>query len=771
MNPESDLQGELVRPVTVPAPVFAAERNNLALPVPLLQTGLAQPAATPALSATSILRALHRRQLLALGMAILATGICGPAAWFLVPPAKFKAQALLQLSAQAPKVLFATVDTEWNQDYKRYQTTQQALVLSRLVLNAALKDLSKVRLIRAQVDPIAWLQANVKVEFMTTSELMEISLSGDDAEESALIVNAVKKAYIDEVVNVDLKHRTDRHNQLKKLKVQYAAWLQERRDTLKKLAQSVGSDDRQTIAYGQQIAMDHQQRVRLELVDVQSQKRKAQARLKVQRPEEPREDTSAPSFSEAEINAWIDREPTVARLMATLEQEEQKLNLAGGQVYANARKPSADPALRHIKQDITTTQKQLKSKRAALRGEAIRELQEKATSDRSVRGDGLEQELAYLDEIEQQLTAQLKTISAGNKDLTDNTLALQTIQDDIAQMQAAAAKVGNEVEALNVELTAPSRIRLIEEAVTPLTRDEKKRYAIIALITFGSFFGGLFGVAFLELQNQKVDSADEVPSHLGLQVVGTLPIMKSTPSRGLRLARRQGEKDRYWKNVMLESIDATRTMLIHAARTGSHRVVMVTSAMGGEGKTSLASHLATSLARSGLRTVLIDADLRSPSIHALFNLPVAAGLSEVVRGEADWTSVIADTTLDELKVLTAGRCDRQTICLLSQGCLSLLFAQIKEQFDFVIVDSSPLLPVADGLIIAQHVDAVLFSIFRDVSRKHKVAAASERLRCLGVRILGAVVTGAHGGKYGKDYNSDSSYRLLPEVAAAASEPS
>ncbi len=79
--------------------------------------------------------------------------------------------------------------------------------------------------------------------------------------------------------------------------------------------------------------------------------------------------------------------------------------------------------------------------------------------------------------------------------------------------------------------------------------------------------------------------------------------------------------------------------------------------------------------------------------------------------------------------------------------------------------------MADGLIIAQHVDAVLFSIFRDVSRKTKIAAASERLQSLGVRILGAVVTGAHGGRYGNDYYQQSPYSLLPESAADASDSS
>jgi capsular exopolysaccharide synthesis family protein len=267
-----------------------------------------------------------------------------------------------------------------------------------------------------------------------------------------------------------------------------------------------------------------------------------------------------------------------------------------------------------------------------------------------------------------------------------------------------------------------------------------------------------------------VDSADEIPADLGLRVVGTLPIVRSRPARG-RLAPRKTERDRYCQNMLLESIDAVRTMLVHAAQTASHRVVMITSAVGGEGKTSLASHLSTSLARSGLRTLLIDADLRSPSIHRLFDLPLTAGLSELLRGEVALADAIESTPIDGLKLLTAGKCDRQTIALLAQGRLGPLFAELKEQFDFVIVDTSPLLPVADGLMIAQHVDAVVFSIFRDISSKTKVLAASERLHSLGVRILGAVVTGTHGGRYGNNYYADSPYFSMPESAAGSPDSS
>ena len=104
-------------------------------------------------------------------------------------------------------------------------------------------------------------------------------------------------------------------------------------------------------------------------------------------------------------------------------------------------------------------------------------------------------------------------------------------------MEAAALKVGTEVEALNVELEAPPRIRTIEDAVRPAPGTRKRRFMMVGMISFGSFFGGLFGVAFLELQLQKVDSADEVPADLGLRVVGALPILPPRANRRAAIAR------------------------------------------------------------------------------------------------------------------------------------------------------------------------------------------------------------------------------------------
>jgi capsular exopolysaccharide synthesis family protein len=407
-----------------------------------------------------------------------------------------------------------------------------------------------------------------------------------------------------------------------------------------------------------------------------------------------------------------------------------------------------------------------------LRPVVLRALREHVGTDQVTRGNDAEQELAVLTELELRLNAEIKSVSDVNRSMTVSTLDLQSIQEEVAQLQDVADKAASAVEALNVELEAPPRIRLIEDAAVPQTRDEKKRYMMIGMITFGSFFASIFGIAFLELQSRKVDTADEVPAELGLTIVGALPVLPARSHRGGLTAHRQTEKDRYWQHLLLESVDATRTMLVHAARNGSHRVVMIASAVGGEGKTSLSTYLATSLAQSGMNTLLIDADLRNPSIHSLYDLPPAPGLSELLRSEVEIADAIGATPIADLHVLAAGRCDRQTIRALTQGDLGPLLSRLKERFDFVIVDSSPILPVADASIIAQHVDAVLFSIFRDVSSKIKVNAALQRLQSLGVKVLGAVVTGVHSGAYGNNYYGSSSfYGNLPESAAASSDSS
>jgi polysaccharide biosynthesis transport protein len=201
---------------------------------------------------------------------------------------------------------------------------------------------------------------------------------------------------------------------------------------------------------------------------------------------------------------------------------------------------------------------------------------------------------------------------------------------------------------------------------------------------------------------------------------------------------------------MTESVDATRTMILHAARVDGIRTVMVTSAVAGEGKTSLSCHLACSLARAGRKTLLLDCDLRNPAAHRLFDLQGEPGLCEVLRGEVQLGDVIRATPANNFWLIPAGQFDEQALQMLtlSQEGFAALLERLKTQFDFIVVDSSPVLPVVDSLVIGQNVDVVVFSLLRDVSRIPSVYAAYQRLATLDIHILGAVVNGVDAGSYG-----------------------
>jgi succinoglycan biosynthesis transport protein ExoP len=196
------------------------------------------------------------------------------------------------------------------------------------------------------------------------------------------------------------------------------------------------------------------------------------------------------------------------------------------------------------------------------------------------------------------------------------------------------------------------------------------------------------------------------------------------------------------RHNLIESIDAIRTMLLRNAAAENLRVVMVTSAVGGEGKTTLASNLAMSLARAGRKTLLIDCDLRSPAAHQLFEQPLQPGISEVMLHEVDLPDAVRPTSTDpNLFLLPAGLWDRNVVQELAKTGITSIFEKLRDEFDFVLVDSHPVLAATDSLLIGQYVDAVIVSLMRDVSQMHNVHTACQQLTTLGIRVFGAVVSG------------------------------
>ena len=249
MNQKSHSRGELTRPVTQPADVMTTEPPGLIPGSLRARSGIARSDAATTPSPMSILRALRRQQTLALGVAILLTRDLCSGGLVLRPR---EVQGPGPVAGHRPTAEGAVPDRRdrRRRRLRRYQQTQMTLVKSRLVLNAALQDekVAKCRMVREQLDPITWLQEALTVEFISGSEVMEISLSGDDNRRACGRRQRGQKSLHGRSRHV--RHQAAQRNgtrSSRSIKERYTAILKERRDTQRKLAEAVGSNDPKTL--------------------------------------------------------------------------------------------------------------------------------------------------------------------------------------------------------------------------------------------------------------------------------------------------------------------------------------------------------------------------------------------------------------------------------------------------------------------------------------------------------------------------------------------
>lgn len=687
-----------------------------------------------------LMRSLRRRwRIASLGGVFLAV-VAALVIYYLLPPPKVTARVMLFVSAKRPKEIFDT--RESLAEYRTYQQTQTTLVTSRLVLETALKQpgIDQLGMIKAQDDRVGWLDKAIKVDFPNGSELLTISLTSDSPGDSAKLVNAVADSYMKRIVDEENNDRLSRHKRLKTLFDSYQQKLREKREESRGLVETVGSNDKTSIALRGQVAAQQLSLVKQELLQLRSDLRKAEVTEKVLATRMGKQGGEA--LPRSAIDKLVETDPGVMKYRDDLAALTSKRTRLLHQI----RNPR-DPSVVHVEELILETRGKLEARRVAVRPVMVQRATEMDPTGTTGELEQLRSNIEILREQEKSVLAQVEELDEDLKSFSVKSMDLHWIEDEIALASEAAKTVGSEVEVMNVELQAPPRIRLIEKAEAPPLGDPTRRAKICVATAVGVLFSFVGLVSLLEFYARRIDSPDEVAGSLGMRVVGTLPLL-AAPSRGQDGA---GERSR---RLLVESIDAVRTMLLHASRVESIRTVMVTSATKGEGKTSLACHLATSLARSARTTLLIDCDLRRPSVHRLLDETRGPGLCELLRNEIGLEDAIRPVG-SGLSVITAGVADDLAIEALASTRLVEIFARLKRDYDFIIIDTPPLLLVPDALVLSQHVDAALFSILRETSRLPEVHAAHGKLSALGVRILGAVFAGAPTAKRYLDYHYSS----------------
>jgi capsular exopolysaccharide synthesis family protein len=704
------------------------------------------PAAPAGLSSAptvgTMLQALRRRWVILLGGGVLGALLVGALVWNLVP-GMYTTQVILEFERPL------RMEGEW--DAVSFKRTQATLLRSDPVLQSALNrpEVRELAEVRSHPDVTGWLEKSLVTDELLGPAILRVTLSGDYPEDLPIVLQQITAAYLKKFAEHEKAKMEGRKSQLEEYYRECARELRIFRLKLHKKQKELGLDDLEKLALRAQIAAQ-------ELADLRAQRGNVERELQKQELELAPQQSSLQSpdsleISEYAIAAEMALDPVVKYQLEGLAKVEMLLQQteaisAKGAAAANLAVPRAQKKI--ILKRLAALQKEL-------RPAVIGRIKQKQLYELRQNVSKLDNQISVLKKQKVALDTQIKTraleldrLQLTARDPGRLPASLLELKDTVDQKELERRRIGEELGAMRFGSASP-RVVVRESARAPDSKDAKRQLKFAGLAGVAVFGLVFFGVVCLESRNRRVYGARDVVQGLGINLVGTLPALPAHTRRPLPAA--PGSRDVYWQNIMTESVDVIRTVLLHSAQADSLRVVMVTSAVGGEGKTSLASHLAASLARAWRKTLLIDCDLRNPAAHVQFDLPLEPGFSEVLRGEVEWNDVVRPTPGSRLWMIPAGKWDSHAIQALAQASVRGLFERLKEQYDFIIIDACPVLPVADSLLIGQHADAVLFSILRDVSRMPAVFSAHQRLSALGIRMLGAVVIGEKAPSYGPNY--------------------
>jgi succinoglycan biosynthesis transport protein ExoP len=678
------------------------------------------------MDASSFANCLRRRWFLALSMGTIVALTTAGLLWFAFPETS-QAIALFEVSSEQQTML-GDSRTMGNRDFDILQRTQLAYLKSFFVLQAALRTpgIEALGVMAGEPNKTQWLMEELVPSFQGNSEILSISLVGETKYEADLrkLVDAVADAYLKEVVFEEEQRRLVVRDALQRSFTNLSEDIRNKLDSHNALAKELGyvdprrrDTDTEMLMRELTDAAKAKADIEGKMAEVQTDYMVAEAQLK----------------DPAAIDMMVDEMMSSDPNMSMMNQELMALNYSLNSQQDTMKRGKSKEADR-LRGQINAKNQQIAQYKAQMKqqmsGEASGKPNPQLQSLRKefqIRAGVLQSQAAALDKV---ITEKKERLDAKSQ----ASVELEVGAAELEQLQQIAADMNLRLEEFDVEAVAPDRIRSIQKATVTPGINASMRYSIVGM----GFLGGLaltcLGIAYMEFRNRRLDGPEQVDEGLGIRVVGTLPALS---------ARRMLDPDHPVVAQLTESIDSVRTLLMHDSTSKRRQVVLITSATTQEGRTTVASQLAASLARAGRRTLLVDGDVRRPALHALFDVPLEDGLCEVLRAEVDVADVIRPTHAEGLWLLTAGYCDVDAIHALATEQMQPAFEKLRSEYDFIIIDGAPVLGMSDALIFGQYCDGAILSVRRDFSQMPKINEAASLLRSVGVRMIGSVVNGVH----------------------------
>ena len=694
------------------------------------------------------LTALRRWWLVATPLGLLLSIITGAAIYLTTHP-KYTGEAWLIIRDRPDHLL----DGTGREDPVRFIANQMEMMRSPPILNpvAAIPAVAQTPEIQREADPVQALKRQVKI-LRGQSEYFVVQFTSTDPASAALIPNEISKAYL-EVQRRAAGLRSDEllellNHELSQQQIAVerarAAWYEEYTNAVG-IAPDVVLDTARTTKLVAESGVEAALMTQLTNAEVESML--VDVNLRYQEAQVP----VAPAPSDIEHH--VQNDPHLKRLESSLTELEGRI-----QEYKKlATSAATSQRFQELEQQKTSVAKDLARDREMLRAQVHANLERAAKTQHEADLLRLRAKKTQLERLVASINDKLKSQYAkddGQKELSkavgDKMFKVDLLKSDYERAQQRYDLLKTRTEMMGLERRAPSRVEIYEYAKVPTVPDQGPSYKRIGMPAVAALllpFGLAVGIEFLL---RRIGSRDELESGTEISVVGEVTTMPRSANRLVDRNHRPSPEGQLFE----ECIDGLRTYLTLVRSLQGLRVLAVASSVSGEGKTTLASQLAFSLATAaGARTLLIDGDIRLPDIHTLFEIQLGPGLVDVLRGSIPVEDAIATGYSETLHLLPAGTLRTSPHQLISNGEFARLIDALKEEYRYIVIDTPPILPASEALVMAQTADATVLCVRRDYSRVAQVKAAYFRLQAAGVKTVGAVLNGVPSREYSYHYGS------------------
>jgi succinoglycan biosynthesis transport protein ExoP len=675
------------------------------------------------------LHALRRRWLAASAVGLVLGSIVAVSVWTSIKD-RFTAMAVLRVAMGQSTILEPGQQAhEGSTGFEVYKRTQRQLLRSPAVLTAALQReaVSKLPGTTQQLGAVSWLQNLVNVVFPDEAEIMQVSITCDDEHTAEVLVDTIVDVYLQDHVYAEHQEKLNRINNLQKAETETESNLRKKRSGLRDLVDTLGTGDSETLTLAQKNTLQEYSILWTQLNQVEFDLKKAQ-RSRLARDRAGREiPGSTVPVTDSEVEAATQTDPTILSAKADLDRQQARIDEVKKTMFGTA----ATEYVASYQAALERGRKKIEARKVALRRE-LAVLKENA----SLAVDHLAaSSVEVLQSQQKELATRVASLRAEADKFGRSSVDAELMRAEIKALDELRTRIQKELEEANIEInTLKSRVVKLS-AATPMPSDDHKRRTMFSAGFGGAgFCVGCALVVLWDLRRRRLNTMHQIADALRLPLLGTVP----------HVWRPQGRTSAH--PAFEEAIDGIVARLVFSP-SESHQVVLVTSAVAGEGKTTVAVNLATSFAGMGRKTVLVDFDLRRPMLHNIFDVDLAPGLGAVLAGQIELLDAVLSTPVDNLFLLPAGAWGHRGLSGRNDELVKSIVDELRDAYTNVVIDAGPVLPIVDTRVVARHADGVVISLLRDVSEIPRVNSACELLRSFDVRILGAVMIGVPGEVY------------------------